>query len=100
MGLGGLTVSVHVSSRQRGADSSGLIETDTEKSAITPPPLLREGTEASHGTNGDYTNCQVTQRSPHLLYFIHPFINKTSVDGNLLISHASIRKCDLHEETF
>lgn len=41
MGLGGLTVSVHVSLSQRGADSAGLIETGTEKSAISPSAPAR-----------------------------------------------------------
>lgn len=41
MGLGGLTVSVHVSVSQKGADSGGLIETDTEKSAISPSAPAR-----------------------------------------------------------
>lgn len=43
MGLGGLTVSVHVSLSQRGAGGGGLIETDTEKSAISPSAPARGG---------------------------------------------------------
>lgn len=41
MGLGGLTVTPHVSLSQRGVDSDGLIEKDRENTAISSYPAVR-----------------------------------------------------------
>lgn len=83
MGLGALTVSVHVSLSQRGADSGGLIETDTEKSAISPSAPARGDRSTAWNEWRLQQLPSYSQRSSDLLYFIHPFINKSSVDGNL-----------------
>lgn len=41
MGLGGLTVTPHMSLSQRGADSAGLIEEDRVNTAISSSPPVR-----------------------------------------------------------
>lgn len=66
MGLGGSTASAHVSLSQRGADSAGLLHTDTENAAA-----IRAG--ESHGTSEDYNNCP-SIHNHHIRFF--SFIHK------------------------
>lgn len=81
MGLGGLTASAPLSLSQSGADSGGLIETDTENTAISPSSSTRGGggVGESDVSSWDYTNRLYKNSSGvqnHRIHFFHLFRKK------------------------
>lgn len=85
MGLGGLTVSTHASLRQRGARGAGLIETDTENTAIRPSQHHVGLTQITPGAS---LRTQVVFKD-HRIHFFHSFTHKNQHPRSVEQDHIS-----------
>lgn len=74
MGLGGLTVSAHEFKSKGSGRRRAYWSRHGEE--CNQPVRSCEGTAASHGTNGDYTNCQAPHKD-HQTYFISSLHSET-----------------------